>query len=51
MAKELTLRWGKRSRNNAPLERGVTMIETMIAAAILLIVVAEFCLSSPSVFK
>jgi prepilin-type N-terminal cleavage/methylation domain-containing protein len=39
MAKELTLRWGKRSRNNARLERGVTMIETMIAVAILLIVV------------
>jgi prepilin-type N-terminal cleavage/methylation domain-containing protein len=39
MAKERTLRWGRRSRNNAPLERGVTMIETMIAVAILLIVV------------
>lgn len=39
MAKEFTLRRGKRSRNTARLERGVTMIETMIAVAILLIVV------------
>jgi prepilin-type N-terminal cleavage/methylation domain-containing protein len=40
MAKELTFRREKRSRNTAQLERGVTMIETMIAVAILLIVVA-----------
>jgi hypothetical protein len=39
MAKELTRRRGRRCQNKSPLERGVTMIETMIAVAMLLVVV------------
>ena len=39
MAKELARGRGRCCRDNAPLERGVTMIETMIAVAMLLVVV------------
>ena len=39
MAKELTRRWRRTSRNNTLLERGVTMIETMVAVAMLLVVI------------